>query len=150
MKSPLLFLLLGLFVSTCTTSPAQCIQLEVSLDETQPLSQDIHGANNECLFRPVWFDHPAYTQKYMAAGRPFFRYPGGTGSNFYNPFTGFYVPYNVYVRSYFNRYYYSGVPTPGATSTRSPYWPVGAPSPGSRALTSAGARDPYWPIGARR
>lgn len=65
-------------------------------------------------------------------------------------FTGFYVPYNVYVRSHFNRYYYSGVPTPGATSTRGPYWPVGAPSPGSRALTSAGARDPYWPIGARR
>lgn len=68
----------------------------------------------------------------------------------YYYFTGFYVPYNVYVRSHFNRYYYSGVPTPSAGSTRGPYWPVGAPSVGGSALTSARARDPYWPIGARR
>lgn len=65
-------------------------------------------------------------------------------------FTGFYVPYNVYVRSHFNRYYYSGTPDTAPSASRGPYWPVGAPSRHNSALSSAGVRDPYWPIGARR
>ena len=65
-------------------------------------------------------------------------------------FTGFYVPRNVYVRSHFNRYYYSGAPKRGSQTTYGPYWPVGAPTRANSALTSASARDPYWPIGARR
>lgn len=65
-------------------------------------------------------------------------------------FTGFYVPYGVYVRSYFNRYYYSGLPRRAAQVTQGPYWPVGAPSRANSALSSARAHDPYWPIGARR
>jgi hypothetical protein len=65
-------------------------------------------------------------------------------------FTGFYVPYNVYVQSHFNRYYYSGTPKTGSRSPHGPYWPVGAPTGGGRPLTSAKANDPYWPIGARR
>ncbi len=65
-------------------------------------------------------------------------------------FTGFYVPYNVYVRSHFNRYYYSGAPKHGSQTAHGPYWPVGAPTRANSALTSANARDPYWPIGARR
>ena len=66
-------------------------------------------------------------------------------------FTGFYVPYGVYVRSHFNRYYYSGMPAKTQTVQRvdrGPYWPVGAPSRGNGSLTSARARDPYWPVGA--
>lgn len=63
-------------------------------------------------------------------------------------FTGFYVPYGVYVRSHFNRYYYSGTPKTGFRSVHGPYWPVGAPTRANRPLTSASARDPYWPIGA--
>lgn len=63
-------------------------------------------------------------------------------------FTGFYVPYGVYVRSHFNRYYFSGTPKNATASDRGPYWPVGAPMPANRPVTSA--RDPYWPIGARR
>ena len=63
-------------------------------------------------------------------------------------FTGFYVPYGVYVRSHFNRYYFSGTPKNAAVSDRGPYWPVGVPTSANRPVTSA--RDPYWPIGARR
>jgi hypothetical protein len=62
-------------------------------------------------------------------------------------FTGFYVPYGVYVRSYFNRYYYSGPPTKQVRPNFGPYWPVGAPTRANSSLTRANARDPYWPIG---
>lgn len=65
-------------------------------------------------------------------------------------FSGFYVPRGVYVRSHFNRYYYSGVPTTQPGSNLGPYWPVGAPTQARSAATSANARDPYWPIGAPR
>lgn len=78
----------------------ESISLTIDLDEKHPLSQDVYGANNECIFRPVWFDHPAYAEKYIATGRPFFRFPGGTGSNFYNPFTGFYDDDSPSTRDY--------------------------------------------------
>ena len=65
-------------------------------------------------------------------------------------FSGFYVPYGVYVRSYFNRYYFSGMPKGKSMRTHGPYWPIGAPTRVNSALSSAGARDPYWPIGVRR
>lgn len=65
-------------------------------------------------------------------------------------FSGFYVPHGVYVRSYFNRYYFSGVPKRQSGPMHGPYWPVGAPSRANGALSSASARDPYWPIGVRR
>jgi len=65
-------------------------------------------------------------------------------------FSGFYVPYGVYVRSYFNRYYYSGVPNRQSRPDHGPYWPIGAPTRANSTLSSASARDPYWPIGARR
>ena len=76
------------------------LTLETDLDDRRPLSQDVYGANNECLFRPVWFDHPAYAEKYLSSGRPFFRFPGGTGSNFYNPFTGYYDDESPSTRDY--------------------------------------------------
>ena len=90
MRSTLLVAGFLLLANAGAQLPAQSVRLEVNLDDLRPLSQDLHGANNEYLYRPVWFDHPAYSKKYLAAGRPFFRYPGGTGSNFYNPFTGFF------------------------------------------------------------
>ena len=65
-------------------------------------------------------------------------------------FSGFYVPRGVYVRSHFNRYYYSGTPDGRQRVDHGPYWPVGAPTRANSALTSASARDPYWPIGVRR
>jgi len=65
-------------------------------------------------------------------------------------FSGFYVPRGVYVRSHFNRYYYSGAPTGLTRSNSGPYWPVGAPASSSGRLTRANAHDPYWPIGAPR
>jgi len=63
-------------------------------------------------------------------------------------FTGFYVPQGVYLRSYFNRYYYSGPPTVGWGSNTSPYWPIGVSAPANGAQSRA--NDPYWPIGAPR
>ena len=70
------------------------------------------------------------------------------GQHFF--FNGFFVPRNVYVRSHFNRYYYTGAPRSGSQTAYGPYWPVGAPTGANGASTSARARDPYWPIGARR
>lgn len=69
------------------------------------------------------------------------------GRSFY--FNGFYVPYGVYVRSHFNRYYFSGMPPGGARTAHGPYWPVGAPG-AAPASSTARARDPYWPVGAPR
>lgn len=64
-------------------------------------------------------------------------------------FTGFFVPFGVFVRSHFNRFFFSGTPTRTAQRVdRGPYWPIGAPTRGGSALTSARARDPYWPVGA--
>lgn len=65
-------------------------------------------------------------------------------------FNGFYVPYGVYVRSHFNRYYYSGRPPAAVGTAHGPYWPIGAPSVTAASSTSARVRDPYWPIGAPR
>jgi hypothetical protein len=70
------------------------------------------------------------------------------GEHFF--FNGFFVPRNVYVRSHFNRYYYSGPPHNRSGSIAGPYWPVGAPTRANSGLTSANVRDPYWPIGVRR
>jgi len=70
------------------------------------------------------------------------------GQYFY--FSGFYVPYGVYVRSYFNRYYYSGLPPKASRPNHGPYWPIGAPTRANSSLTGASPRDPYWPIGVRR
>lgn len=62
-------------------------------------------------------------------------------------FNGFYVPYNVYVRSHFNQYYYSGRPQNAVATNRGPYWPIGAPTRANRPVRGS---DPYWPVGARR
>ena len=97
-----LVLILGVLVGWLPQA-AECgepIRLSIDLDQERPLSQDLYGANNECIFRPVWFDHPAYAERYIAAGRPFFRFPGGTGSNFYNPFTGFFDDDSPSTRDY--------------------------------------------------
>lgn len=70
-------------------------------------------------------------------------------------FRGFFVPHGIFVRSHFNRFFFSGTPTGTVNRNgtaqrvdRGPYWPVGAPTRSSRASTSARARDPYWPVGA--
>lgn len=65
-------------------------------------------------------------------------------------FSGFYVPRGVYVRSHFNRYFYSGAPKGRSGVDHGPYWPIGAPTRANSTLSSANARDPYWPIGVRR
>lgn len=91
---------LNALLSQTNANADEFIKLAIDLDERQPLSQDLYGANNECIFRPVWFDHPAYAEKYIAAGRPFFRFPGGTGSNFYNPVTGFFDDDSPSTRDY--------------------------------------------------
>ncbi|QDV63984.1 hypothetical protein [Crateriforma conspicua] len=76
------------------------IQLSINPNRQHALSQDLYGANNECIFRPVWFDHPAYVARYNEAGKPFFRFPGGTGSNFYNPSTGYFDDDSPSTRDY--------------------------------------------------
>lgn len=58
------------------------------MKESRPLEKDCYGANLQLLSGPIWFDHPDLIKKYIEAGKPFFRFPGGTYANFYNPETG--------------------------------------------------------------
>jgi hypothetical protein len=62
--------------------------LMLNFDKSRPLQQDCYGANVQLSYGPLWFDHPDVAGKYLEAGRPFFRFPGGTLANFYNPETG--------------------------------------------------------------
>ena len=73
------------------------------------------------------------------------RWAESEGQHLY--FNGFYVPYGVYVRSHFNKYFYSGRPKNTVATNRGPYWPVGAPTRANRPVRGS---DPYWPVGARR
>ena len=102
------------------------------------------------LYGPTGFSWVAGRYVAPRAGHVFVppRWASLDGQYFF--FTGFYVPYGVYVRSHFNRYYYSGMPNNQSRRTQGPYWPIGAPTRANSALTSAHARDPYWPIGVRR
>jgi hypothetical protein len=90
MKNVLTTLAFLLSIASTTAAPDSpgSVRLEIVLDDPQPLSQDLYGANTEALHMPVWFDEPALAEKYNAIGRPFVRFPGGTPSNFYNPQTG--------------------------------------------------------------
>lgn len=73
------------------------------------------------------------------------RWAESEGQHLY--FNGFHVPYGVYVRSHFNKYFYSGRPKNTVATNRGPYWPVGAPTRANRPVRGS---DPYWPVGARR
>ena len=102
------------------------------------------------IYGPTGFSWVAGRYVAPRAGHVFVppRWASLDGQHFF--FTGFYVPYGVYVRSHFNRYYYSGMPNNQSRPNQGPYWPIGAPTRANSALTSAHARDPYWPIGVRR
>ena len=102
------------------------------------------------IYGPTGFSWVAGRYVLPRAGHVFVppRWASLDGQYFY--FTGFYVPYGVYVRSHFDRYYFSGVPKNRTGPTHGPYWPIGAPTRTNSALTSANVRDPYWPIGVRR
>lgn len=102
------------------------------------------------VFGPTGFSWVAGRYVAPRAGHVFVppRWAALDGQYFF--FTGFFVPRGVYVRSHFNRYYFSGTPKQQSRTTHGPYWPVGAPTRANSALTSASARDPYWPIGVRR
>jgi hypothetical protein len=102
------------------------------------------------IYGPTGFSWVAGRYVAPRAGHVFVppRWASLDGQHFF--FTGFFVPYGVYVQSHFNRYYYSGPPTKRSRTNHGPYWPVGAPTRANSALTSANARDPYWPIGVRR
>ena len=102
------------------------------------------------IYGPTGFSWVAGRYVVPRAGHVFVppRWASLDGQHFF--FTGFYVPYGVYVRSHFNRYYYSGTPKNQSRTNQGPYWPIGAPTRANSALTSASARDPYWPIGVRR
>jgi len=102
------------------------------------------------IYGPTGFSWVAGRYVAPRAGHVFVppRWASLDGQHFY--FSGFYVPRGVYVRSFFNRYYYSGTPANQSRPSHGPYWPIGAPTRANSALTSASARDPYWPIGVRR
>ncbi|MEM7812267.1 MAG: hypothetical protein AAF532_12390 [Planctomycetota bacterium] len=77
--------------SDAAEPPASSVPLDakIDLEATLPIPKALYGANAEILVNRVWFDHPALEEKYIYSGRPFFRFPGGTPSNYYNHETGF-------------------------------------------------------------
>jgi hypothetical protein len=102
------------------------------------------------IYGPTGFSWVAGTYVTSRAGHVFVPPRWASFEEHYYYFSGFYVPYGVYVRSYFNRYYFSGVPKGRSGPSHGPYWPIGAPTRANSSLSSASARDPYWPIGVRR
>lgn len=55
--------------------------MEIDLDTRKSFSKDVYGSNFSPVINKVWFDHPALSEKYLEAGSPFFRFPGGTPAN---------------------------------------------------------------------
>jgi hypothetical protein len=64
------------------------LTMELRLKKSRPLQKDCYGANLQLHYGPIWFNHLDLARKYIEAGKPFFRFPGGTSANFYNPETG--------------------------------------------------------------
>jgi len=64
------------------------LTLQLRFDEARPLNRDCFGANVALLHGSIWFDDPAFRQLYQNAGKPFFRFPGGTYANYYDPESG--------------------------------------------------------------
>ncbi|VGO16142.1 hypothetical protein PDESU_04732 [Pontiella desulfatans] len=82
-------MLLCLWATACCAAELpEKLSLELLLQKRQPLEQDCYGANCLLLGRPVWYTDPSFMAKYKEAGKPFFRFPGGTPANFYNPQRG--------------------------------------------------------------
>ncbi|VGO23419.1 hypothetical protein [Pontiella sulfatireligans] len=84
--APICGFLLCLAVVSVAEDAGKPVTLELA--ERRPLEQDCYGANCLLIGRPVWYNHPDFVAKYNEAGKPFFRFPGGTPANYYNPETG--------------------------------------------------------------
>lgn len=102
------------------------------------------------IFGPTGFSWVAGRHVAPRAGHVFVppRWASLDGQHFF--FNGFFVPRGVFVRSHFNRLFFSGMPKEQSRPNQGPYWPIGAPTRANSALTRAHSRDPYWPIGVRR
>jgi len=59
------------------------------MESARPLPEHVLGANCNILRPPFPLDSDEFRSLYEDAGRPFFRYPGGTVSNYLNHKTGF-------------------------------------------------------------
>ena len=139
-------------LATLAEAPPEPQTIEVEADRALAPTKSAIWVAGHWIYGPTGFSWVAGRYIPARAGHVFVppRWAVHDGQHLF--FNGFFVPRNVYVRSHFNRYYYTGAPKRGSQSPYGPYWPVGAPmgNGASGALTSAGARDPYWPIGARR
>jgi hypothetical protein len=93
---PLKAIVVQLFAWTClficqiglaSDSP---VQIEIVLPDTvgHKYRKTVFGTNCLLLSRPFNYTLPGFIEKYNEAGKPFFRFPGGTPSNFYNFETG--------------------------------------------------------------
>jgi len=63
--------------------------LEVDLASAQRFPSNLIGVNCNILNQPFPYDSDEFRKLYEDAGRPFFRYPGGTVANYLNHGTGF-------------------------------------------------------------
>ncbi len=120
------------------------------LERPAPPQTDALWVDGHWTYGPTGFSWLAGHYVAPRAGHVFVPPRWASFGNEYLYFNGFFVPYGVYVRSFFNRYYYSGLPNGQSQPSSGPYWPVGAPTRANSPLTSANVRDPYWPIGVRR
>jgi hypothetical protein len=120
------------------------------LERPNPAQPDALWVDGHWAYGPTGFTWVAGHYVAPRVGHAFVppRWASVDGQHLY--FNGFFVPRGVYVRSFFNRYYYSGTPNEQSRPSNGPYWPIGAPTRANSSLTSASVRDPYWPIGVRR
>jgi hypothetical protein len=137
-------------VASVTEAPPEPKTEELEADRPPPPSRGAIWVPGHWTYAASGFSWVAGRYVFARAGHVFVPPRWAVYEEQHLYFTGFYVPLGVYVRSHFNKYYYSGTPKQGSQSPHGPYWPVGAPTRGNSALTSANANDPYWPIGARR
>ena len=137
-------------VASISEAPPEPEVVEVVADRPSAPSKSAIWVTGHWVYAATGFSWVAGRYVASRAGHVFVPPRWALFEEQYFYFSGFYVPYNVYVRSHFNRYYYTGAPKNGSQTVHGPYWPVGAPTRANSSLTSASARDPYWPIGARR
>ena len=78
-----------LFCADSATQGGTVIHTRLTLDGKRPLRPNVYGVNCELFHRPFTHLQPGFMQKCLEADRPFFRYPAGTGANYFNPLTGF-------------------------------------------------------------
>ncbi len=91
MHSRLLITLTVAFLCLNSSFAAESNPIGISVDTSEaavPYRPEMLGANNEMLGDRIRYNDPDFERFWTEAGKPMLRFPGGTGSNFYDWETG--------------------------------------------------------------